>query len=156
MTKIKKSVVLVACVVAISIFVYYRQVMKIFQPVAKVEEAEPAVVEAPTPVAKKISLEVPAGSKAVSTVANYPVPGDNVDMVKFTLVVDKAGVISQVVMVDAKTEEADEHQVAFMDGLSTMIKGKKLSELKAVDRVGKSSLTTNAFNDSLDELKAAL
>jgi hypothetical protein len=47
-------------------------------------------------------------------------------------------------------------QTAFAVDFAEAVKGKKIAELTAIDRVGGSSLTTKAFNDSLDELRAQL
>jgi hypothetical protein len=47
-------------------------------------------------------------------------------------------------------------QESFGSGAGAVLVGKKLSDLGAIDRVGGSSLTTNAFNTSIDKLKAQL
>ncbi len=79
------------------------------------------------------------------------------DPVAFSLSVDASGVIT-----DAKTEITTSHpiskmrQEAFAAEFPMAVKGKKLSELSALDRVGKSTLTTNAFNQSIDALRAQL
>ncbi|TXH01332.1 MAG: hypothetical protein E6P95_01970 [Candidatus Moraniibacteriota bacterium] len=87
---------------------------------------------------------------------SYQTPAGT-DPVAFSLSVDAAGVIT-----DAKTEVLTEHaiskmrQEAFAAEFPMAVKGKKLSELAALDRVGKSTLTTNAFNQSIDALRAQL
>ncbi|MGB4833843.1 MAG: hypothetical protein WBP40_02335 [Candidatus Moraniibacteriota bacterium] len=95
-------------------------------------------------------------AKDVSVKASYKNPSGE-DQVGFTLSVDAAGVI-----VDAKAEVlatndiSKKRQLAFAEGLSAAVKGKKLTELTAIDRVGGSSLTTKAFNDSIDQLKSQM
>ena len=97
-----------------------------------------------------------ATQKEVMVKTSYQNPA-GADDVRFTLVVDAAGTI-----VDAKTDVLAIHdismkrQTAFAEGFTAAVKGKKLSELTAIDRVGGSSLTTKAFNESLAELKAGL
>ena len=92
-------------------------------------------------------------SKEVKATARYIVP-DGEDNVRFILALDKDGSITDVRTEDATTNEADVHMVEFSNKLSLVIKGKKLSELTEVDKVGTSSLTTDAFNGVIDVLKA--
>lgn len=95
-------------------------------------------------------------AKAVTVKTSYKNPAGD-DEVGFTLYVDSTSMI-----VDAKTEILAIHdiskkrQTAFADGLPMAVKGKKLSELTAIDKVGGSSLTTKAFNDALTQLKAQI
>lgn len=138
MFKIKKSVVVISAVVLVSVFVYYRYATKIFQ--TNRGEENIAVV----------------GSKEVSAVASYGVPEDRTDTLRFVLAIDKQGVIESVKTLDAATNEVPEKKKEFNDQLTVIIKGKKLSELTAIDKVGKSSLTTQAFNSVIDQLKAQL
>ena len=94
--------------------------------------------------------------KKVSTVIQYANPAGG-DKVGFTLVVDQDGVI-----VDAETAVLGQSQISqtrqqsFASAFLTAVKGKKLRDLTAIDRVGGSSLTTGAFNASLDMLKSQL
>lgn len=91
-----------------------------------------------------------------TVLAMYESPAGKED-VSFKVTVDDTGVIT-----DAKTEVMAEHpisrklQTSFADALPAALKGKKLSELGPIDKVGGASLTTGAFNDSLDKLKATL
>ena len=100
--------------------------------------------------------ETPKVAKSVSTKAVYKTPAGE-DEVGFTLSVDASGVI-----VDAKADVLATHdiskkrQTAFAEELPAAVKGKKLSELASIDRVGGSSLTTKAFNDALTQLKSQL
>lgn len=101
------------------------------------------------------SQQAPA-TKELSIKTSYENPG-GADEVGFTVVVDSNGVIT-----DAKTETLATNptslirQQSFASELPTVLKGKKLSELSQIDKVGGSSLTTAAFNKSLDQLKAQL
>lgn len=112
--------------------------------------AKPAVKPAET------MTETPMVAKSVTTKAVYTNPAGE-DEVGFTLSVDAMGVI-----VDAKTDVLAVHdiskkrQMAFAEGLPAAVKGKKLSELSSIDKVGGSSLTTKSFNDSLAVLKSQL
>ena len=100
--------------------------------------------------------ETPKAAKSVTTKAVYKNPAGE-DEVGFTLSVDAMGVI-----VDAKTDILAVHdiskkrQTAFAEGLPAAVKGKKLSELSSIDKVGGSSLTTKSFNDALAGLKSQL
>jgi NifU-like protein involved in Fe-S cluster formation len=108
------------------------------------------------PVDTTTSTRTAPKMKEVSVKKSYENPAGG-DDVMFTLVVDATGIIT-----DAKTgilaihDISKKRQLAFAEGLPAAVKGKKLSELTTIDRVGGSSLTTKAFNDALTELKAAL
>lgn len=97
-----------------------------------------------------------SAEKKVSVRTQYNNPAGS-DEVAFTLTVDKSGIIT-----DAQTDILAVHgisqtrQKSFADAFPTAVKGKKLSELAPLDRVGGSSLTTGAFNAVLPQLKAEL
>ena len=141
MQKIPKGVVAIAVVIVLTVFVYYRYAMKLF-PVVRTEAPSVMVQEAVFDKPREVSAEV-----------GYPVPNDGYDNVRFTLVLDAEGAVTDVREVAVETNTADEHQVDFAQGLLAVIKGKKLSELEPVDRIGKSSLTTDAFNSVINELQ---
>lgn len=143
MFKIKKGIVLIAVVIVSSAFVYYRYATKVFQA----NRQEDAVPVATIPV---------VASKEVSAVVKYMATEDKEDTLRFILTVDKQGTIIGVSTVDAATNEVPPKKIEFNQGLSVVITGKKLSGLTAVDKIGKSSLTTKAFNSAIDELKAQL
>jgi hypothetical protein len=97
-----------------------------------------------------------AAVREVSTIATFDVPGGT-DKVRFTLGLDAGGRIVSVVSSDTlKGDAVSENLAKFSAGLLVVIRGKKLSDLTAVDKVGKSSLTTTAFNASIPALKAQL
>jgi hypothetical protein len=129
------------------------------QPTAKVEEKTPSTAMAPAsaaPGAAVLTLVVAPGEKIASVETTYQSPAGE-DKVGFKLAVDAKGVIT-----DAQTDilgaspASVMYQKKFAEGLHTLVKGKKLSELTKIDRVGGSSLTTGAFNKALDQLKASI
>lgn len=92
----------------------------------------------------------------VSAVISYQVP-NGTDKVRFTLGLDDDKRIVSVKTTDVLAGDvSDEKQNEFSSNLLLVIQGKKLSELEAVDRVGTSSLTTDAFNSALPDLKAQI
>ncbi len=94
--------------------------------------------------------------KQVSVDAPYESPAGE-ESIGITLSVDENGVITDAkAEVKATEEKSIVRQQAFADGLPTAVKGKKLSELTKIDKVGGSSLTTQAFNEALVKLKAQL
>ncbi|OIP58495.1 MAG: hypothetical protein COZ29_02035 [Candidatus Moranbacteria bacterium CG_4_10_14_3_um_filter_45_9] len=143
MFQIKKGVLLVAVVIVVSAFAYYEYAVKILQ-INKSDDVVPVVV---TPLTQE---------KKVSAVATYMATEDKEDSLRFVVTVDTNGIITNLATLDAKTGQVPEKKVSFNEQVSVMIKGKKLSELTAIDNVAKSSLTTKAFNGVIDELKAQL
>lgn len=143
MLKTKKSVLLiVGLIVAISIFAYYRYTKDLFQPFKQDEV-----------VVKSDTYE---STRGVSAVVSYdPVEGKT-DTLRFVVTVDQMGQIQNIQTLDAASGEVPEKKKEFNEQINVILKGKKLSELSAIDKVGTSSLTTKAFNDALPELQAAL
>ena len=145
------GVLVLAALAAVVKFVMPTEKEKDMSPVDTGKNAEPKPAAETTTAAPT----VPA-AKDVTIKTTYTSPAGK-DDVGFTLSVDALGTI-----VGAKTDVLTTHpismkrQQAFADGLLPVVKGKKLSELASIDKVGGSSLTTKAFNDSLDELKAQL
>jgi hypothetical protein len=143
MTNIKKSTWVIGAVVLLGVFLIARQAVKILQG-----PKEESLVSTVT--------SVNTGSRELSVVSTFDVPNDKQETVRFTVVIDKNGVIESARESDAKTGEMDEHSQEFSTSLTQVLKGKKLSELTAIDKVGTSSLTTWAFNDAIDELRRQL
>lgn len=143
MLKTKKSVLLiVGLIVAISIFAYYRYTKDLFQPFKQDEV-----------VVKPDTYE---STRGVSAVVSYdPVEGKT-DTLRFVVTVDQMGQIQNIQTLDAASGEVPEKKKEFNEQINVILKGKKLSELSAIDKVGTSSLTTKAFNEALPELQAAL
>lgn len=145
------GVLVLAAIVAVIKLVMPSEKNKDMMPADTGNNTEPKPMTETTATAPT----VPA-AKEVTFKTSYTSPAGK-DDVGFTLSVDALGTI-----VGAKTDVLTTHpismkrQQAFADGLLPVVKGKKLSELTSIDKVGGSSLTTKAFNDSLDELKAQL
>ncbi len=95
-------------------------------------------------------------AKTVHTIAAYQSPAGE-EKIGFVLGVDSEGVI-----VDAQIEEMAENPVSrtrqesFGGALSERIVGKKLLDLSDIDEIGGAPLTTDAFNESLPELRSQL
>ncbi len=84
----------------------------------------------------------------------YAVPNGE-DNVRFTLTINKDGQILGAKSLNLE-DPTNIHQIEFSSELSTVLQGKNLSDLGPLDKVGKSSLTTAAFNTVLGQLKAQL
>lgn len=100
--------------------------------------------------------ETLAEQKTLSTTTSYQSPAGE-EQVGFSLTVDQNGVIT-----DAETEVLGKaptsvmRQESFAEEFPSVLVGKKLSELESVDRIGGSSLTTEAFNEAIDDLRAQI
>lgn len=106
------------------------------------------------PESPEVSVE--ETTKRIGIVTTYTDPAGEAE-VGFTVLVDGNGTIVDVsAEVLGKNDITKIRQTAFAEGFAEAVRGKKLSELAAIDRVGGSSLTTKAFNDSIDELRAQL
>jgi len=96
-------------------------------------------------------------AQKVTTTVSYEVP-DGTDVEEFIVFLDAEGRIVDFSARD--TEDPQSHAQtqlnAFSNELIKEIRGKKLSELEAVDKVGSSSLTTAAFNNALPNFKSQL
>ncbi len=118
--------------------------------------AESLPAPAPAPIEPLVETPVKAATKKISLNTSYKSPAGMED-VGFVLNVDASGVVkSAEAIVHATHRESVKYQNSFRDNFSTAVVGKKLSDLSSIDRVGKASLTTNAFNASLSKLKAQI
>lgn len=142
MRNTKKRNVVVAVLVLVGIFVYYRYAKEVFQP------AQNQVITIPA--------ETASHTREVSAEIAFDIPADYSEQVRFVVALDESGRIQSIKTVDVATNEVSEKKKEFDALITTTLKGKKLSELGPIDKVGKSSLTTKAFNDSLEKLKAQL
>lgn len=150
MLKTKKSVLLiVGLIVLVSVFVYYRYAKDILQS-SKQQEVMVKPGMAGTPGAGEPTL------RDLSAIVSYEVPGDKVDTLRFVVTVDKTGTIQSIQTLEAASGEVPEKKKEFNDQINVILKGKKLSELLAIDKVGTSSMTTDAFNKALPQLQAGL
>lgn len=110
----------------------------------------------PTPTAATTGSATDADGKEVSTETTYNTPAGE-EKVGFTLLLDDAGVITEAKVDElGKAPISKVRQAAFAKDITAAVKGKKLSELTKIDRVGGSSLTTGAFNQALTELKTQI
>lgn len=132
--------------------------VKFLMPSKSSESVETSASDVPAgvrPSTESMAVLTKEG-KAITTKASYKNPS-GADEIGFTLYVDSTGMI-----VDAKADVlavnaiSKKRQEAFAEGFPAAVKGKKLSELRAIDRVGGSSLTTAAFNQSLSQLKSQI
>lgn len=138
--KIKNSALfLIALVLVVSVFVYYRYAKEVVQSM-KPGEAAPTVF----------------ASKEVDAEVSYEVPGGKFDRLRFVVMVGKDGLIEDIQTLDAETGQVPKKKEEFNEQVNVILKGKKLSELSAIDKVGESSMTTAAFNEALPTLQAAL
>lgn len=147
MWKTKKSTWIVGAVVLVAFFAYYQFAKDTFRVGTRSEEETPAF---------KKAEEVATGWREVSAVTSYDTPNDGRDTLRFVVTLDQQGTIQGIKTLDAETNTIAEKKVEFSEQLTVILKGKKLSELQNIDKVGKSSLTTTAFNSALADLKAAL
>lgn len=146
MRGIPRSIVAVATVIVLTGAVFYFYAERLWYDFFPVAEAPvlPLTPAAPTRQPHEVSAEV-----------TYDVPEASIEHhVRFTLLLDANEAITGVRMVELPKEESSEKQTEFANNLTVMIQGKKLAELHQVDKVGKSTLTTDAFNSVIDELKA--
>lgn len=105
---------------------------------------------------KTNGTDMQVADKKLSTKTSYKNPAGD-DEVGFNLMVNGEGaIVDATVDILAIHAVSKTRQLAFSEGLAGAIKGKKLSELSSIDRVGGSSLTTGAFNASLAQLKGQL
>lgn len=104
----------------------------------------------------KNGTDMKVTEKKLTTKTSYQNPA-GADEVGFNVTVNAEGVVTDAT-VDILAEHAvsKTRQLAFSDGFAAALKGKKLSELTAIDKVGGSSLTTGAFNAALPQLQTQL
>lgn len=106
-----------------------------------------------TPASALPAERLSDGSRLASTTIQY-MASTTEEAAHFILIVDNSGSITNARTVDPQTLKASPQQAAFTVELTKVIKGRKLSELGALDKVGKSSLTTEAFNEAIPILQA--
>lgn len=128
----------------------------------KVAQSERTVLGSEDPITsgdmtqKEVPLvsELKLGERKISVRTSYETPAGSND-IGFSVVVDAGDIIRDAsVEVLATHEISRMRQQSFAKELPEILKGKKLHELQALDLVGESSLTTKAFNESLDALRS--
>ena len=90
-----------------------------------------------------------------STSVTYEIP-EGEESNTFTLVLENNLIKSIKVDISTNGKASLKYQQGFADNISKVIVGKSLSTLTTIDRVSGASLTTNAFNKALSELKQQL
>jgi len=141
-----------------TLFVFFLAAAFIFtacQPTSTTNE--PTVTAQPTSSAQPATTDATTQSvKQMLADASYQTPA-GAEQVAFTLTVDEAGVITDAqTTVQGKAPISIMRQTSFAEALPVALKGKKLSELSKIDKLGGSSLTTGAFNAALANLKSQL
>lgn len=143
MQKIPRHIIAIAVVLVVTGAVFYFMFVNKFQ-----RKSPEAVMPQTTPVVST--------KRELSTEVSYEVPGDKLDHLRFVVVVDLEGRIESIETLDAATREVPEKKKEFNEQVNVILKGKKLAELSKIDKVGKSTLTTEAFNSALTALRAQL
>jgi hypothetical protein len=91
--------------------------------------------------------------KEVQSEASYQSPAGP-EKVGFKIIVDDTGVIASAsAIVEAVNATSKMRQQSFADSFPTVVVGKRIADLKSIDRVGGSSLTTKAFNSVIKDLQ---
>lgn len=132
-------------------------------PAQQLPESTETMMQEPAPdsMQETESMTDPESSsettgQKVSVTANYTSPAGEEEII-FNISVDANGIITKAETEGLATNPTSIiRQKSFAESLPTAIVGKNISELSHIDRVGGSSLTTNAFNASLEQLKAQL
>lgn len=82
---------------------------------------------------------------------SYLSPGGR-ESIELTVTIKDGAIESTSMVAEASDAEAKEYQTLFDDHYKTLIVGKKVNGL-SLSRVAGSSLTSNGFNDALDEIR---
>ena len=82
----------------------------------------------------------------------YSSPG-GIEDIKVTLTLNNNTITDVSVVQEANNNESAEYQEKFQDSYKSKVVGKALSSLQ-LSRSSGASLTTNAFNDALDQLRS--
>jgi hypothetical protein len=118
------------------------------------QTSSPTTESSSVPTVVESTSEI--GTKKVSVTRTYQSPGGP-EQVAFSVTVDESGIITDAqTQVLGKSPTTIMRQESFAKEMPIALKGKKLSDLEKVDRIGGSSLTTGAFNAALSEMKAQL
>jgi uncharacterized protein with FMN-binding domain len=87
-----------------------------------------------------------------SATGSYLSPGGR-ESIGLTVTIENGVITSTELTQNATDGEAREYQSAFAGGYSELVVGKNVNEV-SLSRVAGSSLTSNGFNDALDQIKA--
>lgn len=131
----------------------------VWRPTESEEQIGTSTTQLQTPVPQAMMERKMSPEQAVKSVrvqTNYKNPSGS-DDVAFVLSVDADGkIIAATTEVLAVNATSKMRQTAFADALPAVLVGKDLKTLTNIDRVGGSSLTTKAFNDSLSQLQSQI
>lgn len=87
-----------------------------------------------------------------SATGSYLSPGGR-ESIGLTVTIENGVITNTELTQNATDGEAREYQSAFAGGYSELVVGKNVNEV-SLSRVAGSSLTSNGFNDALDQIKA--
>jgi cytoskeletal protein RodZ len=87
-----------------------------------------------------------------SATGEYVSPGGR-ESIGLTVIVENGIITDTQLEQNATDGEAREYQAAFASGYKQLVVGKSIDEV-SLSRVAGSSLTSNGFNDALDQIKA--
>lgn len=82
----------------------------------------------------------------------YSSPG-GIEDIKVTLTLGNSTITDVAVVQEANNNESAEYQEKFQDSYKSKVVGKAISSLQ-LSRASGASLTTNAFNDALDQIRS--
>lgn len=85
-------------------------------------------------------------------IGSYVSPGGK-ESVDVTITIKDGKIIETSMTAKASDPEAKQHQQLFADHYKELIVGRKLNDVGSLSRVAGSSLTSNGFNDALDQIK---
>lgn len=108
---------------------------------------------APAPASTKTSDSTNNGYKdgTYSATGDYSAPGGR-ESIELTVTLSDGVISSSTLVENAKSGEAKEYQAKFASGYKALVVGKKVGEV-SLSRVAGSSLTSNGFNDALEQIK---
>jgi uncharacterized protein with FMN-binding domain len=86
-----------------------------------------------------------------SATASYVTPG-GIESIDLTVTIKAGVIVDSSIASSGKSDHAQEHQAAFASGYKTLVVGKNVDSV-TVSRVSGASLTSNAFNDALAQIK---
>jgi uncharacterized protein with FMN-binding domain len=86
-----------------------------------------------------------------SATGSYVSPGGR-ESIELTVTIENGIITSTQLQQNATDREAREYQAAFASGYSELVVGKNVDEV-SLSRVAGSSLTSNGFNNALDQIK---
>ncbi len=83
--------------------------------------------------------------------ASYVTPG-GIESIDVTVTISGGVITDSLLAGSGKTDHAERHQADFAAGYKSMVVGKNVDDVQ-LSRVSGASLTSNAFNNALDEIK---